>query len=399
MTRPHTLKLITLAALAALGASPVLAQDVPYSYFGIGVGQSRGEINNGRIAGKLATPGSSVGDTQRQNTDSAYKVFGGYQFNRWMALEGGFFSLGEFGFKANTSSAALVPGTVKGNTKLQGVNLDLVGSLPLTDQLTGLARVGAQYARTRGEYSGTGANALLATTPSQRETNVKVGLGLQYAFNPSFLMRAEVERYRVSDAMGAHDNVNVGTLSLVFPFGSAPMSAPRAMATPVYSAPISAAPMPAPAPVAMAAPAPVVVATAPAPAVVAAPERRRVSFSADSLFGFDQSGVRADSKPALDSLAKQLQGTQFDTISVEGHTDRLGSAAYNQKLSQQRADAVKAYLVSADGVDTAKINAVGKGETSPVTKPEDCKGNLPTAKLVSCLQPDRRVDVEVVGSR
>lgn len=402
MTRLHSLSLITLAALGALGAAPTFAQGAPYSYFGIGGGQSRGQIDAGRIAGTLVTPGSTVGDIQRQNIDISYKVFGGYQFNNWVALEAGFFSLGEFGFKANTSSAAAVPGTIKGNTKLHGLNLDLVGSLPLTDKLTGLARVGAQYARTRGEYSGTGANALLGSIPSQRETNVKVGLGLQYAFNPSFMVRAEVERYRVSDAMGAHDNVNVGTLSAVFPFGRAPMSAPRAMATPAYTT--SAAPMPAQAPVAMVQPAPaaaplVVAAAAPAPVVVAALARRRVSFSADSLFGFDQSTVNADSKPALDSFAKQLQGTQFDTIQVEGHTDRLGSAVYNQTLSQQRADAVKAYLVAVDGVQGDKINAVGKGETTPMTKAEDCKGSQPTAKLISCLQPDRRMDVEVVGSR
>jgi OOP family OmpA-OmpF porin len=102
---------------------------------------------------------------------------------------------------------------------------------------------------------------------------------------------------------------------------------------------------------------------------------------------------------ALDTFSKDLTGSQYDTISVEGHTDRIGTPAYNQNLSMQRADMVKGYLVSALRIDPAKISAQGKGETEPVTKPEDCKGDAANAKLIACLQPDRRVDIEVVGTR
>lgn len=84
---------------------------------------------------------------------------------------------------------------------------------------------------------------------------------------------------------------------------------------------------------------------------------------------------------------------------VEGHTDRLGSDAYNQTLSEQRAHAVKNHLGTAGKLDGSKITAVGKGETQPITRPEDCKGNQRTAALVACLQPDRRVDVEVNATR
>ncbi|MCY1370438.1 Outer membrane protein A [compost metagenome] len=86
-------------------------------------------------------------------------------------------------------------------------------------------------------------------------------------------------------------------------------------------------------------------------------------------------------------------------MTVEGHTDRLGSDSYNQKLSEERATAVKNYLVTSGKLDGSKISAVGKGETMPVTKPGDCKGTKRTAALVACLQPDRRVDVEVTGTR
>ena len=126
---------------------------------------------------------------------------------------------------------------------------------------------------------------------------------------------------------------------------------------------------------------------------------RKVQFSADSLFSFDKAVVRPDGRAALDAFAREVQGTRFTSISVEGNTDRLGSDTYNMKLSQERADAVKAYLVSSAGIDARKITAKGRGETNPVTKPGDCKGNKPTPKLIACLQPDRRVDVEVTGER
>lgn len=235
--------------------------------------------------------------------------------------------------------------------------------------------------------------AVLNASPRKTEVNYKFGAGLQYAFNPSLMMRAEAERYRVNDAVGNHGGVNLFSVSLIIPFGRAPAVVARAP-EPAYVAP---APEPAPAP------APVVVAAAPvapvAPPVVLPPERRRVSFSADSLFSFDRSEIRSEGKAELDGFAKQLQSTRFDVVTVEGHTDRLGSTVYNQRLSEQRANSVKTYLVTSGGVDAGKVSAVGKSESTPVTKPEDCKGNKPTPKLIACLQPDRRVDVEVVGTR
>jgi OOP family OmpA-OmpF porin len=141
-----------------------------------------------------------------------------------------------------------------------------------------------------------------------------------------------------------------------------------------------------------------VISAAPAqvPMAVAAP--RRVSFAADALFGFDQSALRPDGKAALDSFARELAGTRFELVVVEGHTDRLGSTAYNQTLSMQRAEAVKAYLVSSGGFEAARISTAGLGETSP-SQAGECLASLPMADLRACLQPDRRVDVDVTGTR
>ena len=384
----NALRMVSLAGLGSLIAASAIAQEGGYFYGGLSIGQSRAKIDDDRITASLLAAGLTTTAMTRDETDTAYKLFGGYQLNRNFALEGGYFNLGKFGFTSTTVPA----GTLNGQIKLQGLNLDLVGTLPLTERLSAIGRVGAQYARARDSFSGTGAVSVLNPNPQKNEINAKFGAGLQYEFSPAFLVRAEAERYRVNDAVGNHGGVNVVSVSLVFPFGRAPAVAPRAVAAP-YVAP---APQPAPAP---APPPPAVVAVAPvAPVVVAPPERRRVSFSADSLFTFDKSEVRPDGRQALDQFARDLQGTSFEVITVEGHTDRLGTPAYNQALSNRRAEAVKAYLVGT-GIDAGKISAVGKGESAPVTQTDACKGQKATPALIACLQPDRRVDVEVTGKR
>lgn len=148
--------------------------------------------------------------------------------------------------------------------------------------------------------------------------------------------------------------------------------------------------------------APPVTATPPAPAVVVAPIpvtpiTKKISFSGDALFAFDKADLKPEGVTMLDSLVGQLKGARYDAIVVTGHTDRIGSSQYNQKLSERRANTVKNYLV-AQSVTASRIDAQGKGETQPVTKAGECKG-AKSAKVVACLQPDRRVDVEVTGSQ
>ena len=391
MKPTHAMQFLSLAGigtLMAVSAAPAAAQEGSYYYGGLSVGRSQARIDEERINASLLAAGLTTTGMSRDERDTGFKLFGGYQFNRNFAVEAGYFNLGKFGFTSTTTPA----GTLNGEIRLQGLNLDLVGTLPLTENLSAIGRIGAQAANARDRFSGTGAVAVLNANPRKTEVNYKFGAGLQYAFNPSLLMRAEAERYRVNDAVGNHGGVNLFSISLIIPFGRAPAVVARAPA-PVYVAP-APEPMPAPAPVVVAA-APV----APVAPVVLPPERRRVSFSADSLFSFDKSEIRSEGKAELDGFAKQLQGTRFDVVTVEGHTDRLGSTAYNQRLSEQRANSVKSYLVTSGGVESSKVTAVGKSESTPVTKPADCKGDKPTPKLIACLQPDRRVDVEVTGTR
>jgi OOP family OmpA-OmpF porin len=141
----------------------------------------------------------------------------------------------------------------------------------------------------------------------------------------------------------------------------------------------------------------------PAPAVVQAPAAapvpvtQRISLDADTLFDFDKSVLRPAGRAKLDDFVAKTKDIAPETITVLGHTDRFGSNTYNQRLSERRAASVKAYLVS-KGIEAGRIQAEGKGETMPVTKPGECKG-AKSAKVIACLQPDRRVEIEVVGNK
>ena len=121
-------------------------------------------------------------------------------------------------------------------------------------------------------------------------------------------------------------------------------------------------------------------------------------FSADALFDFDHAALRPQGRRDLDAFAAELRGVQYDRIEVVGHTDRLGTTAYNTHLSRRRAAAVAASLVAA-GIPANRITSSGAGESQPLPTTADCRGQSATPTLIACLQPDRRVDVQVEGMR
>jgi OOP family OmpA-OmpF porin len=124
--------------------------------------------------------------------------------------------------------------------------------------------------------------------------------------------------------------------------------------------------------------------------------RTSISYETEPLFGFDKAQVRSDQRKVIDDFVAGLGGVEYGEITVSGHADQIGGEAYNQKLSERRAEAVKAYLVSL-GVPADKIRAEGRGESESVTN-GSCKGSRGKA-LIACLQPDRRVDISVYGSK
>ena len=144
-------------------------------------------------------------------------------------------------------------------------------------------------------------------------------------------------------------------------------------------------PMAAPAPAPMAAPAP---APAPAPKAAPKPVVEKVTMAAETNFDFDKSVLKPEGKAKLDDLVGKLKAVNLEVIIAIGHTDSIGSNAYNQKLSVRRANSVKAYLVS-KGIEANRIYTEGKGETQPIADNRTKEGRA----------KNRRVEIEVVGTR
>jgi OOP family OmpA-OmpF porin len=126
-------------------------------------------------------------------------------------------------------------------------------------------------------------------------------------------------------------------------------------------------------------------------------DNKKITVAADALFDFNKAVLRPAGKQKLDELAAQAKAINLEVILAVGHTDRIGGDAYNQKLSEKRAAAVKEYLVS-KGIEANRIYTEGKGKKQPVTG-DKCKGNGKSKALIDCLQPDRRVDIEVIGTK
>jgi OOP family OmpA-OmpF porin len=132
----------------------------------------------------------------------------------------------------------------------------------------------------------------------------------------------------------------------------------------------------------------------PPPAPAPAPKPEKVTTASTVNFDFDRYVIRPDARSKLDDLVGKLRNVNLEVIIAVGHADRLGGDAYNMKLSVRRADSVKAYLVS-KGVSASRIYTEGKGERQPV---KDCKGSGKNKELIACLEPNRRVETEAVGS-
>ena len=140
-----------------------------------------------------------------------------------------------------------------------------------------------------------------------------------------------------------------------------------------------------------------VAAPAPQPQPVAQKLSQKVTLDADTLFDFNKAVLRPAGLVVLNGFADEVRAMSPEEITIVGHADRFGTPRYNQKLSEQRAEAVKLHLAG-QGVAKNLMHAEGKGEAEPVTKAGECKGGK-SAKVLACLQPDRRVEVEVTGTR
>nr|WP_294841289.1 outer membrane beta-barrel protein [uncultured Methylotenera sp.] len=217
-----------------------------------------------------------------------------------------------------------------------------------------------------------------------------VGLGAQYLFNDSFGLQADLRHQwsrasvKVTDGVTTDsetDTIGNTLLSLggIFRFGApAPMPVAAVEPEPAPVAPAAVAPAPEPAP-------------APAACV---PQYETITIEASKLFAFDEAKLKDTSVLDNEVVPKMKENKIFATVKVTGHTDKLGSEAYNQKLSEKRANQVRDYLI-AQGIEADRLIAVGKGELVPVVSCDGVKGRK---ALIECLAPNRRVEIEATRS-
>jgi OmpA-OmpF porin, OOP family len=243
-----------------------------------------------------------------------------------------------------------------------------------------LVGVGGEYDKVK---SGT-------STSSRVSPYINAGVGFQVAFNEQWGMQADLRRSHsyIKGNTFAFDrgNTNTFTLSLTYAFDNPKPSMPVAQreTQPAYTPPPAAVE---PAPVAQA-PAPVPV---PAPTPAPPPRFEKITLSSTDLFAFDSAELPSQ-HAKLDAIADALnKDTAVKNVAITGYTDRLGSAVYNIRLSQRRADAVKAYLTQ-KGIADSRLVALGKGEANPVVQCNERK----LAALKECLQPNRRVEVDQI---
>jgi OOP family OmpA-OmpF porin len=210
-------------------------------YVGANAGESVSRIDNGRIEAGLLNSGLSSVSMDDNPRHFGYKLFGGYQFNRYLSLEGGYFNLGKFGFTARR----LPQGTLRGELKLQGPDVDLLGTLPITKRLAVFVRAGLIYPDVKDSFEGSGAVVVLKQRYSDQSANYKFGVGLQFDLTEHLRIRGEAERYRIDDPVKDKADIDLFSIGLIYRFGRSPTAiaerAPGASLAPAAAPPLAVA--------------------------------------------------------------------------------------------------------------------------------------------------------------
>ncbi|MGL6469841.1 porin OmpA [Aeromonas caviae] len=293
---------------------------------------------------------SSIISADEDNDEVGAGAFVGYQINQNLGVELGYDYLGKYKYSGTRKSLPF-----NDDVTAQLAQLTLKLGYPVAENLDLYGRIG-------GGYGWVDSDAL----DSDSRLNFVGALGAEYAFSRDWAGRFE---YQYSSPYGSKDDNGIrmdnGLLSLaaVYRFGQV--------------APVMAAPAPAP---------------APEPVMV----DKQFTLSSDVLFDFNKATLKPEAGQALDTLYSQIEEARpkDGSATVVGYTDRLGPDAYNQKLSEQRAQTVADYLIG-KGLPAGKVNVEGRGKQSPVTG-DSCTSKS-KRELIVCLAPDRRVEVRVQG--
>ncbi len=342
--------------LVATFGNPLIAQtETDYSsgwYMGGNIGISTANIDEEKITQNLIN--TSYTDDER---DLGYKLFGGYQFNKYFALEGGYFNLGKFDYALSTGS-----GTAEGNIKIMGINLDAVATLPITEKFSAFGRVGANYAQAKDSFSTTGNLSIPDTDPKKSDLNYKFGAGLQYAITDAVGIRLEAERYRINDAVGNMGDIDLFSVGLTYRFGVTKEVAPVSKVKEAI----------APAPKEEEVLVPLCAADAEQKIRDCVTQKKTVVLVFEDIhYEFDKSTLNKEAKDALKRDIAQLEKNPNITMLVAGYASESGTEEYNQNLSERRAQSVKDFLVQEKLFPADQISTIGYGETRPALQEEN----------------------------
>jgi OmpA-OmpF porin, OOP family len=329
----------------------IAAADDSGWYIGTNIGRSMGNIDDDSIRSQLMVTGVTSVVIDDNDRDTGYKLFGGYQYSNNFALEGGYFNLGQLGYTATTTPA----GTLIGEISISGLNLDLVGMHPFANKFSAFGRFGLNYAKTEDTFSNSGLVPIPANTDPRKNTlNYKYGVGLRYDITEALGLRAEVERYRINDAVGNKADVDLISIGLVYRFGEKKSHPAQRHEESRVIVPVKA-------------------------------KTEEYCSVLDIEFDIKQNQVHAEDTQKMAALATYMKKYPKTTAVIEGHSDNVGTSDYNLKLSQQRADSVVKYLVNEQHIKASRLSAVGYGETRPIASNATSEGQ----------QSNRRIDAVI----
>lgn len=320
-------------AMAASAQSDNYASYKENSWFmGMNLGKSSADIDAASIRTSLENDGFDVSAIGKDDGNAGYKFYLGYQFGPYLALEGGYFDLGDFSFQAETFPET----NFSGNTDQTGWNLDLVGILPLTEQFSAFARVGYTQNNARSRFN---SNGLISTTGYNSEDSYskhKFGVGLQYDISSVLTLRLEAERYRMNDLVGNDGDIDLYSLGLVYRFGET---------TSRYTAPAAAQSA----------------SVTPRPATTVKPELLELQ---DVHFNFDTAELNTHTKDVLRRHVRTLKANPEARVRIAGYTSASGTKEYNQALSERRAQSIEDFLVD-EGIAVSRLKTIGYGQSNP----------------------------------
>jgi OmpA-OmpF porin, OOP family len=292
---------------------------------------------------------TSSNDFNSEHDNVGGGVFGGYQINNWLAVEGGYDYLGNMQFNGNN-------GVNGAKMKSQGLQLSVKTSYALNDAWDLYGRFGAMGYRAETGVAGN----------NNFDTGVRplVAAGTEYAFNKNWAGRLEyqwVSNVGNANQIGLSSDIHSVTAGVVYRFGQHDDAAPAVVAAPVV-----------------------------------AEEVKTFNLKSDVMFGYDSATLTEEGKAVINQLyhSPEMQSAKDNSTTVIGYSDRTGKAEYNQALSARRAQAVAEQLIVM-GMPAAHIQTEGRGASESVTG-NACDNQTGNA-LIGCLSPDRRVVVQISG--